>query len=139
MRNFINKAFVCLTIISSIVFSSCSDSGEILEELSISEKVGLLEKGEWLLKGFEDRVMHTFVDGKRHTYYGQNNVFSNEAIPGTQEYKIEGNLLTIDYNFGNISTYELKFSCDNTIVEFYKNGQLGTTLYKRGSSYKDCI
>lgn len=139
MKNSIKKLFICLTLISTIVFTNCENSNENSTlELTIQQKVVLLESSEWLLKGFEDRVMYTFANGDRFTYYGTDNVFG-EAIPGTNDYTITGELLTIDFNFGNMSSYELRFSCDNAIVDFYVDGELNSTLYKRGSNYEQCL
>lgn len=139
MKNIINKVFVCLTLISTIGFTSCEDSTEGLPvELTIEQKVTVLESDEWLVKGFEDRVMHTFDSGKRFTYYGTDSVFG-AAIPGTEDYTIVGELLMMDFNFGNVFTYDIKVSCDNNIVEFYRDGELNTTLYRRGSNYQDCL
>lgn len=140
MKNINKIFFLCLTLLITVSFTSCENSNyEVETELTIQNKIELLENSEWLLKGFEDRVMHTFNKGKKHTFYGIDSVFSDEAIPGTQSYTIEENSLKIDYNFGNISTYEVTFSCNNYIVEFYKDGELNSTLYKRGSNYKDCL
>jgi hypothetical protein len=140
MKNTLNKIFVCFALISTIGFTNCNDSSDDLPlELTIQDKVALLEGSEWLVKDFEDRVMRTFISGERHTYYGSDSVFSDTAIPGTEAYTITGELLTIDFNFGNVFTYELEFSCDNNIVEFYKDGVLNTTLYKRGSNYEACL
>ena len=138
MKNIINRIFICFMF--TITLIACSDPSEdlIVEELSIQEKVQILEGSEWLLAGFEDRVMHTFVDGEEFTFYGSDNVFG-EAIPGTKEYTITGDLLTIDFNFGNIFTYEVKVSCDNNIVEWFKDGELNKTLYRRGSNYQECL
>ena len=140
MKNIFNRIFICLLFISTVTLTSCNDSSEdlIVEELSIQEKVQILESSEWLLAGFEDRVMHTFTDGEQFTYYGTDNVFG-EAIPGTKEYTITGELLTIDFNFGNIFTYDLIVSCDNNIVELFRDGELNTTLYRRGSNYQECL
>jgi hypothetical protein len=89
--------------------------------------------------GFEDRVMHTFVSGERHTYYGTDHFFFDEAIPGTVDYLIDGNLLSMDFHFDHVYTFEIKVSCDSNIIEFYRHGELNTTLYKRGSNYLDCL
>lgn len=139
MKNSRNKFLVLFTLISTLTFTNCENSNELPTELSIQQKVALLEGSEWLLKGYEDRVMHTFKDGKKFTYYGTNNVFSETPIPGAFDYTITGNLLTIDLNFGNIKTYEVAFSCNNTIVKFYENGELNSELYKKGSNYKSCL
>ena len=140
MNNISKKIFFYLTLFMAIGFTSCEDSNDDLStELTIQNKVEILKSGEWLLKGFEDTVMHTFKDGKRFTFYGTDSVFADEAIPGTQDYTITGNFLTMDFNFGNVYTYEVKVSCNDTIIEFYKDGELNTTLYKRDSNYKDCL
>lgn len=83
--------------------------------------------------------MHTFKDGKKFTYYGSNNVFSQNPIPNALDYTIVGEMITIDYNFGNIRTYEIKFSCNNNFVELSENGEPGMFLYKRGSNYQTCL
>ena len=139
MKNRSNKFLVLFTLISALTFTNCENSNELPTELSIQQKVALLEGSEWLLKGYEDRVMHTFKYEKQFTYYGTNNVFSETPIPGAFDYTITGNLLTIDLNFGHIKTYEIAFSCNNTIVKFYENGELNSELYKKDSNYKSCL
>lgn len=140
MNTLKKAAFAILTLISVLFFSNCENSNEELEtKLTIQNKVEILKSGQWLLKSFEDRVMHTYKDGKQFTYYGTDSVFEDEAIPGTESYTIEGDKLTFDYNFGNIRTYELEISCDNNIIEFYDNGELNKTLYRKDSNYKDCL
>ncbi len=132
--------YTLIMIVCITVLMSCRDSKEIVpEELTIEQKIVLLEKGEWLLKGFEDRVMHTFKQGKEHIHYSIVDGEFLEAIPGTHDYIIEGNLLTMDFHFGHVYSYELKFSCDNNIVQFFRNGELNKTFYKRGSNYKQCL
>jgi hypothetical protein len=140
MKN-LSKQFICaITLFLVFGFSSCEDESEVLStELNIQQKVTLLESNEWLLKGFEDRVMHTFKDGEQLTYYGADNVFDENPIPGTFAYIIIGNSLSIDYNFGTIRTYELIFSCNNNIVELSENREPGGFLYKRGSNYQECL
>ncbi len=82
--------------------------------------------------------MYEFKAGERYTFYGENTIFI-EPIPGTNDYTITDNLFFIDFHFGNSGTYDLKFSCDDTIVEFFVDGELNSTLYKLGSNYKDCL
>ncbi|PQJ77328.1 hypothetical protein [Polaribacter glomeratus] len=144
MKSIINKLSAFIFLIIAIGFASCNDSTEDLgqqltAELTIQNKTQLLESSEWLLSGFETNVMHTFKNGKRFTHYGVAGVFPAEPIPGTEEYTITGGFLTIDFNFGNVYTYELKVSCDTNIVEFYRDGELQTTLYKKSSDYKQCL
>jgi hypothetical protein len=140
MKTLIKIVFTIFTLSSILFFSSCENSSnEIQKELTILEKVVLLESNEWLLKGFEHNTMHTFAGGERFTYYGTDHVFSEEAIPGTVDYLIDGNLLSMDFHFDHVYTFEIKVSCDSNIIEFYRDGELNTTLYKRGSNYLDCL
>lgn len=136
----LSKNFLAILMLLSIVsFSSCETKEEVLSDTN-QTKAELLESGEWLLKDFEDRVMYTFTDGERATFYGENDIFPNDPIPGKHTYTIQNNKITIDLNFGNIYTYDIKFSCDNNIVELYdENGDLNSTLYKRNSNYKGCL
>ena len=138
MKNSINKVYLLIVLISTVGFMNCENTNDLLTEPTIQDKVQMLESSEWLLKGFEDRIMHTFNGGEKFTYYGTNSVF-DQPIPGTKDYEIEGDLLKIDFHFGNISTFQVKFSCDNNIVEFYKEDELNMTLLKRGSNYQQCL
>lgn len=140
MKTTVKKVSIFITLIIAIALTSCEDfNEEFTEELTIQQKVALLESGEWLLKGFEDRVMYTFENGERFTFYGTDTVFVDKAIPGTEDYSISGDFLILDLNFGNIKTYELQFSCHHNIAELYENGELHTTMYKRGSNYEQCL
>ena len=140
MKTNSKKVTFFITLIIAIGFISCEDSNEeLIAELTIHDKVSLLENGEWLLKGFENRVMYTFKNGQRFTFYGADSVFADKAIPGTEDYSISGDFLILDLNFGNIKTYELQFSCDHNIAEFYEDGALHTTMYKKDSNYEQCL
>ena len=140
MKTIKTTILLCLTLFITIGFISCEDANEELNaSATIENKIDILKSGEWLVKGFETNVMHTFADGKRFTFYGTDGVFVDEPIPGTQAYTISGDLLIMDFNFGNVFTYEVKVSCDNNIVEFFKDGELNTTLYRRGSTYMQCL
>ncbi|MEN8702608.1 MAG: hypothetical protein ABF311_10530 [Polaribacter sp.] len=132
------KSAVLLFLLTITVFVSCEDN-TTEAPLTIQNKIEILETNQWLLKGFEESVMHTFSNGERFTYYAVNNEFTEDAIPGTEDYIISGDLLTMDFHFGNVKTYELVFSCNNTIVEFYSAGILQSTLYQRNSNYQSCL
>ena len=140
MKTIKTTILLCLTLFITIGFTSCEDANEDLSaSTTIETKIDILKSGEWLVKDFETSVMHTFAEGKRFTYYGTDGVFADEAIPGTQAYTISGELLIMDFNFGNVFTYDLKVSCDNNIVEFYRDGELNLTLYRRDSNYMQCL
>jgi len=71
---------------------------------------------------FKDRVMHSFVSGKRLTYYGIDTVFLDESILDTKDYSI----IDIDFNFGTIRTQEVNFSFNTNIIECFDAGDLNT-------------
>ena len=140
MKNKMNKVVGLFIVTFVILFTSCNDdSNDYGAPLTIDEKVAVLETQEWLLKDFEDSVMYTFSNGERFTYYAVDNEFTSEAIPGTIDYTISGDLLTMDFHFGNVKTYEVEFTCNNSIVNFYADGIIQLTLYERGSDYLNCI
>ncbi len=138
MKKLIQETLGALVLI--IFLFSCNEAeDETLEVLTIENKIEILEDGNWLLKGFEDQIMYIFKAGKRETFYGENGVFS-QPIPTTNDYFPTGTKLTIDLNFGNIKTYDVQLSCNNTIVELYdENGSLNSTLYKQNSDYENCL
>ena len=128
---------ILVFFLAMTVFVSCESEEE--QPLTIQDKVELLEENQWLLKDFEDAVMYTFSNGERYTHYAVDGAFTEDAIPGTEEYTITGDLLTMDFHFGNVNTYEVVFSCNNSIVDFYTDGVLQQTLYERDSDYLSCI
>ena len=130
---------IFLTVLSINAFISCDDTKENVDlELTIQEKIESLEKSQWLLEGFESNVMYTFVQGKRYTHYGTDGVFG-EPIPGTIDYNSMDEFLFMDFNFDNSATYDLKFSCDDTIVAFLQNGERHSRLFRLGSTYEQCL
>ena len=134
------KFILSLVILSSIFFSNCESNDDENLELTIQEKVEILKTGEWLLMGFENSIMYTFDNEERATFYGENGVFPSEPIPGKHAYSFQDEKMTLDLNFGNVFTYDLQFSCDNNIVEFYDDdGVLNSTLYRKDSGYQDCL
>lgn len=131
--------WICLLVGLFLLWSCNESEGQIpREELTIESKIEVLEKGEWLLKGFEDRVMYTFKNGKRYTHYGEDGRFE-EPIPNTNNYFPFNFKLTIDFNFGTIKEFEVTLSCNNNIVALHENNELNTILYKRGTNYTGCL
>jgi hypothetical protein len=142
IKSKINSLRYLIILIVALGFSSCEDDNKTLpKELTIQEKVALLESSEWLSKngGNEPNVMYTFSKGKRFNSYKSNGVWHEGSTASSADYVAEENLLTMDFYFGHVYTYELKVLCNNTIIEFYKDGELNDTLYKRNSEYKTCL
>ncbi len=139
MKNLKKQILKSLAIFTLVFVVSCNESEDNLpQELSIQDKMAILENGEWLLKGFEDTVMYTFKNGERSTFYGTEGKFT-EPIPGKNDYSIVDSKLMIDFNFGNTGTFELRVSCNNNIVEMYNGDVVNSTLYRKDSNYKDCL
>ena len=130
---------VFVGIILLLVLSSCtSNEDELPKKLTIEDKIELLEKGDWLLKGFEKNVKHTFKNGKQSTFYGIDGVFTT-PIPRELDYYLTNQKLTINYGSGNIKSYDVEFSCENSIVSFFLNKEISQVLYKEGSDYQSCV
>lgn len=139
MKNLKNQILRGLAILTLTFVVSCAKTeDELPQELTIEDKVAILENGEWLLKDFEDAVMYTFKNGERSTYYGTEGKFT-EPIPEKNDYTVVDSKLMIDFNFGNTGTYELRVSCNNNIIEMYEGNVLNSTLYRKDSNYKDCL
>ena len=142
MKNIINKLFVYLALVSTVVFTNCENAeNSITEELTIQEKIELLENSEWLSPrgDNEPNVMHKFSEGERFTSYKSRGVWHENSIRPSADYITEGDLLTMNFYFGNVYTYDIEFSCDNNIVKFFLDGELHNTHVKRNSNYKDCL
>ena len=87
-------------------------------------------EGKWVVQGsvLEGNTMYLYEDGVRYTYYcveGDCNSLYNsyEAndgnhIPGTHNYTVEDDILTVDLNFGNELITPVTFSCDGGKVYF---------------------
>ena len=140
MKSKLNIFIVVLMVIG--LFMSCSDSSENLaKELSIQEKIEFLESSEWLRKNGdnEPNVMYTFSKGKRFNSYKSEGVWHEGSTTSSADYMAEEDLLTMDFYFGHVYTYNVEFSCDNNIIKFFIDDELADTLFKRNSNYKDCL
>ena len=86
-------------------------------------------EGRWLydVGANMPSTMYEFIDGTRYTYYAASNDFSvafwesltvSDAIPGTNNYTFENEMLSIDLNFGNNQVFPLIFECNGGRVNF---------------------
>lgn len=87
-------------------------------------------EGRWLWApspNLPANTMYEFMDGTRYTYYCDtaecdetywNSLDTSHAIPGTNPYNYENELLTIDLHFGNTLITTLIFECDGNKVIF---------------------
>jgi len=107
--------------------------------------------GRWHLVGYEDNVMYQFVDtelfadaGLKYTIYSTDGNFDDlegENTGGTPNpYGIVENIITIDYHFGNIVSYQMNYQCDGQVVEFYNSDYnvVSFTLFREYYDYNEC-
>jgi hypothetical protein len=107
-------------------------------------------EGRWHLIGYENLVMYQFVDtnpfeeaGLKYTIYGDGSGefddLDGNYTGGTPEpYSIEGDMITIDYHFGNVIDYQMNFKCEGQAVDLYNVDYGGFTLYREFYDYSQC-
>ena len=113
-----------LLAVLTLTFLSCEndDSVEMSESFTI--------EGKWLLENaggseIPPNTMFEFQSGIRYTYYCLDGADCDwtsltkeeDAIPGTNDYTFEDNLLIVDLNFGNMSTNNIEFYSNGNLVE----------------------
>ena len=82
-------------------------------------------EGKWICSPSQDRAdantMYEFVDGIRYTYYcitcpGDdaywNSLDITDALPDTDPYTFENDILTVDLDFGNELVALITFECE---------------------------
>ncbi len=102
-------------------------------------------EGKWKMPNFNN-TLYIFENGERFTYYctagncdSLYNTFEagdGNHIPGTENYSVTNNTITIDYNFGNILVSLMVFSCDGNIVTF--TDQNNSSYVRLGTNLNDC-
>lgn len=100
--------------------------------------------GRWSLVGFEDNIIHEFTENKRFTIYGVDGVFDTKeaqienGLTGL-DWWYDGEMVTVDLNFGNMSTLMPQFVCDNYVVNWLNlEGELHSTIFREGFDYESC-
>ena len=116
MKNFLLFSFV------AILFMGCDEDSENLPAPNYSIE------GKWTFGDNSLNTMYLFEDGVRYTYYCvaddcsalYNSYEANDGnhIPGTNNYTVEDNILTVDLNFGNELVTPIIFECDGGEVIF---------------------
>ena len=116
MKKFLLFSFV------AILFVGCDEDSENLPAPNYSIE------GKWTFGDNSLNTMYLFEDGVRYTYYCvaddctalYNSYEANDGnhIPGTNNYTVEDNILTVDLNFGNELVTPIIFECDGGEVIF---------------------
>ena len=115
-----------LTLFSVLALVSCEKDSEPLPAPSI--------EGRWLWapsSSSSANTMYEYLDGIRYTYYGSGaestleywqSLDTSDALPGTNPYTFENDILTVDLHFGNIHVTPVVFECDGGKVYFEEPG-----------------
>ena len=84
--------------------------------------------GKWTFGDNSLNTMYLYEDGVRYTYYCvaddcnalYNSYEANDGnhLPGTLNYTVENDILTVDLNFGNELVTPITFECDGGEVIF---------------------
>ena len=138
MKKVVFLLFTCLTLFN------CSSIDDTLIQKEIPDATLI---GRWNLVGFEGKVLYEFTPTKRYTFYSTNGSFlslkdllvqSNNANIGLNWWFV-GKKVSIDHNFGNISTLTPQFKCDNYVLNWIDDkGDIHSTYFREGYNYATC-
>ena len=116
MKNLLLFSFV------AILLMGCDENSENLPAPNYTIE------GKWTFGDNSLNTMYLYEDGVRYTYYCvaddctalYNSYEANDGnhIPGTNNYTVEDNILTVDLNFGNELVTPIIFECDGGEVIF---------------------
>ena len=106
-------------------------------------------EGRWHIVGYEDAVMYQFVDnepfanaGNKYTIYSIDGHFDDlegDMTGGTPHpYSIVDDVITIDYHFGNVVSYQMNFLCNEQVVELISDEYGVMTLFREYYDYSQC-
>jgi len=102
-------------------------------------------EGKWKIPNF-DNTLYIFENGERFTFYciagncdSLYNTFEagdGNHIPGTEDYSVSNDTITMDYHFGNILVTPMVFSCEGNIVTFVDQNNLN--YVRLNTNLNDC-
>jgi hypothetical protein len=100
----------------AILLMGCDENSENLPAPNYSID------GKWTFEDNSLNTMYLYEDGVRYTYYCvaddcnalYNSYEANDGnhLPGTLNYTVENDILTVDLNFGNELVTPITFECD---------------------------
>jgi len=111
---------------AAILLMGCDENSENLPAPNYSID------GKWTFGDNSLNTMYLYEDGVRYTYYCvaddcnalYNSYEANDGnhLPGTLNYTVENDILTVDLNFGNELVTPITFECDGGEVIFETPG-----------------
>lgn len=132
-----------LLILLAITAFNCSTNDDDSMPFEIQEATIL---GRWVPIGFEDAIRYEFTENKRFTIYSSDGKFPTLEVFNQQnpellglDWYYEGNQVTIDLNFGNLSTLTPQFICANNVLKWLNDdGETQGVYYREGYDVSSC-
>lgn len=133
-----------LLIVLTVTLFNCSSDDYNNDETQTIPEATIL--GRWVLMGFEDTIRYEFTETKRFSIYSVDGTFptleefnqQNPQLTGHDWY-YEGDKITVDLNFGNLSTLTPEFTCDNYVVRWLNDdGETHSIYYRENFDISGC-
>jgi hypothetical protein len=133
-----------LLILLAIALFNCSTNDD--DSSTPEETIEATIQGRWVLMGFEDTIRYEFTQDTRFTIYGTDGTFptleefnqENPDLDGHDWY-YEGDKVTVDLNFGNLSTLTPQFVCGNHVLKWLNDeGETHSTYFREGYDVSSC-
>jgi hypothetical protein len=135
-----NTIFILLLVVS--LFNCSSDDDAVAPAQNNMAEETLI--GRWSLVGFEENFLYEFTEDKRFDIYGIDGEFATveeqmaEGLNGL-DWWYEGDMVTVDLNFGNTSTLTPQFVCNNYVVKWIDAEELiHSIMFREGYDYSSC-
>lgn len=136
---------VIFILFASFLLINCSSiTDETLIQENIPEATLI---GRWNLVGFENALLYEFTSTKRYTFYSTNGSFlslkdllaQNKNANIGLDWWYVGQKVSVDLNFGNISTLTPQFKCNNYVLNWLDDkGEIHSTYFREGYNYASC-
>jgi hypothetical protein len=132
-----------LFILLALTLFNCSSDDNAQAPTDQAEATIL---GRWVLVGFEDAIRYEFTENKRFTLYSVDGEFPtleefNQENPGISghDWYYEGEKITVDLNFGNLSTLTPEFTCNNYVVKLRNDeGEINSVYFRENYDISVC-
>lgn len=135
---------ILILVLALTIFNCSSDDGTTPpEEQTIPEATIL---GRWVPMGFETTIRYEFTETKRFAIYSVDGTFptleefnqENPQLTGLDWY-FEDEKVTVDLNFGNLSTLTPQFVCDNYAIKWVNDeGETHSIYFREGYDISNC-
>jgi len=126
------KKLLMTSVLATILFVSCKE--ETTPDTPTPAPQNYSIEGMWLIEGIPTTA-YIFQDDLQYTVYcttdscDWDSITIEDAIPNPHDYTFENDSLTIDLNFGNISTTHINFVCGGEVIRRTFENNSSSRLY----------